>query len=148
MRKREIMQAAENRLAYEEGYQAGVNSMFEHWCNLRSQNAQYKAEIQKGYPEYFQLIQPKSPTTSEIAKQLQLSPRAPTVKQGALYPVLRTLSAQGLLDSRVVPSISGPPRRYYRITAAGRDTLAKWVGIWRDTRDFVDNFTESQGVMS
>ncbi|MCC7199882.1 MAG: PadR family transcriptional regulator [Gammaproteobacteria bacterium] len=84
----------------------------------------------------------------QIAKQLQLSPRAPTVKQGALYPVLRTLSAQGLLDSRVVPSVAGPPRRYYRITASGRETLAKWGGIWRDTRDFVDNFTESQGVMS
>ncbi len=47
MRKREIMQAEASRTAYEEGYQAGVNSMFEHWCNLRSQNAQYKAEIQR-----------------------------------------------------------------------------------------------------
>ena len=47
MRKREIMQAADKRLAYEEGYQAGVNSMFEQWCNLRSQNAQYKAEIHR-----------------------------------------------------------------------------------------------------
>ena len=40
MRKREIVQAEASRTAYEEGYQAGVNSMFEHWCNLRSQNAQ------------------------------------------------------------------------------------------------------------
>jgi PadR family transcriptional regulator PadR len=67
------------------------------------------------------------------------------VKQGALYPVLRTLSSSGLLASRVVPSYSGPPRRYYRITPAGRAVLAQWRGIWRDTRDFVDGFTETTG---
>jgi PadR family transcriptional regulator PadR len=67
------------------------------------------------------------------------------VKQGALYPVLRTLSASGLLASRVVPSYSGPPRRYYRITGAGRAVLAQWREIWRDTRDFVDGFTEQNG---
>jgi len=31
----------------------------------------YKAKIQKDYPEYFQLIQPKSPSHSEIAQQLK-----------------------------------------------------------------------------
>ena len=67
------------------------------------------------------------------------------VKQGALYPVLRTLSSSGLLASRVVPSYSGPPRRYYRITPAGRAVLAQWRGIWRDTRDFVDGFTDRTG---
>ena len=67
------------------------------------------------------------------------------VKQGALYPVLRTLSAAGLLASRVVPSYSGPPRRYYCITRAGREALARWRAIWRDTRDFVDDFTETTG---
>ena len=70
------------------------------------------------------------------------------VKQGALYPVLRTLSSSGLLASRVVPSYSGPPRRYYRITPAGRAVLAQWRGIWRDTRDFVDGFTETTGETS
>ena len=82
----------------------------------------------------------------QIAKRLQreAGPGA-LVKQGALYPVLRTLSAAGLLSSRVVPSYSGPPRRYYAITAAGRSTLAQWRDIWRDTRDFVNDFTDSTG---
>jgi len=82
----------------------------------------------------------------QIAKRLQREggPGA-LVKQGALYPVLRTLSAAGLLSSRVVPSYSGPPRRYYSITRAGRATLAQWRGIWRDTRDFVNDFTDSTG---
>jgi len=60
-------------------------------------------------------------------------------KQGALYPVLRNLSASGLLSSRVVPSYSGPPRRYYRITPLGREALAAWRRTWTATRDFVDS---------
>ncbi len=82
----------------------------------------------------------------QIAKRLQREGGAAgLVKQGALYPVLRTLSGAGLLVSRVVPSYAGPPRRYYRITRAGRATLADWCAIWRTTRDFVDDFTDTTG---
>ena len=78
----------------------------------------------------------------QIAKQLQaIAPGLNLVKQGALYPVLRNMSASGLLASRVVPSYSGPPRRYYRITEQGRAVLQQWLGIWQQTRDFVDLFT-------
>ena len=83
----------------------------------------------------------------QIAKRLQdLGNGSPPVKQGALYPVLRQLSANGLLASRIVPSYAGPPRRYYRITDAGRATLVEWRDIWRSTRDFVDSFTDSNGA--
>ena len=85
----------------------------------------------------------------QIAKRLQhLADGNSPVKQGALYPVLRQLSANGLLASRIVPSYSGPPRRYYRITETGRRTLAEWRDIWHATRDFVDGFTESKGASS
>jgi PadR family transcriptional regulator PadR len=60
------------------------------------------------------------------------------MKQGALYPVLRSLEGTGLLESEVEPSVAGPPRRYYKITSSGRQTLAKWVEIWRQTSDFVN----------
>ena len=60
------------------------------------------------------------------------------MKQGALYPVLRSLEGSGLLQSEVEPSVTGPPRRYYRITDSGRQTLTKWTEIWQQTRDFVD----------
>lgn len=77
----------------------------------------------------------------QIAKQLQsAAPEANVVKQGALYPVLRSMSAAGLLASRVVPSYSGPPRRYYRITDHGRTVLAAWLSNWQQTRAFVDLF--------
>lgn len=85
----------------------------------------------------------------QIAKRLQSrGGSAGLVKQGALYPVLRTLSASGLLASRVVPSYAGPPRRYYRITPAGRAALAQWRSIWQRTRDLVDEFTAAGGPPS
>jgi PadR family transcriptional regulator len=59
-------------------------------------------------------------------------------KQSALYPVLRTLEGNGLLDSHVEPSLNGPPRRYYRINATGREALRNWTATWTSTRDFVD----------
>ena len=79
----------------------------------------------------------------EIARRLSTDalPAAP-FKQGALYPVLRNMSSAGLLTSRVVPSYSGPPRRYYRITPLGRDVLAAWRDTWLATRAFVDTVVQ------
>ena len=74
----------------------------------------------------------------EIARRLAGVTEAGPFKLGALYPVLRNLSAAGLLSSRVVPSYAGPPRRYYRITPLGRDALAAWRRTWSATRDFVE----------
>ncbi|HYM86046.1 MAG TPA: PadR family transcriptional regulator [Pseudoxanthomonas sp.] len=75
-----------------------------------------------------------------IAKQLErVGEGVLSGKQSALYPVLRNLEGTGLLDSFIEPSISGPPRRYYRITEAGRLTLREWVSAWRATRDSVDS---------
>jgi PadR family transcriptional regulator PadR len=79
----------------------------------------------------------------EIARRLTgEGERASPFKQGALYPVLRNMSAAGLLSSRVVPSYSGPPRRYYRITPLGRDVLQSWRASWLDTRAFVDSIVQ------
>ncbi len=78
-----------------------------------------------------------------IAKRLATANDGASIfKEGTIYPVLRALSAAELLTSRIVPSYSGPPRRYYRITAQGRAVLAEWKGIWQRTRTFVDRFIE------
>ena len=79
----------------------------------------------------------------EIAKRLQKANEGEALfKEGTVYPVLRALSANGMLTSRIVPSYAGPPRRYYRITDDGRAVLRDWSGIWHQTRNFVDRFIE------
>ena len=61
------------------------------------------------------------------------------VKQGAIYPVLRSLEGQGLLSSEREMSDSGPPRKYYQATEIGKAALENWTLIWTDTKTFVDN---------
>ena len=79
----------------------------------------------------------------QIAKLIEEGrEEVPTIKQGTLYPVLRSLESSGLLESEIEPSISGPPRRYYRITEAGRDTLERWRKIWNQTKALVDTVAE------
>ncbi|KAB7762528.1 PadR family transcriptional regulator [Xanthomonas maliensis] len=79
-----------------------------------------------------------------IAKRLERFDGVLSGKQSALYPVLRNLEAAGLLLSHVEPSAAGPPRRYYRITATGRDCLRDWTAAWRATRDSVDSVLEGR----
>ncbi len=81
----------------------------------------------------------------EIAKTLESAANGgSTVKQGTLYPVLRSLERSGLLESTVEPSVSGPPRRYYSVTDVGREGLMDWKEIWGHTRDFVDAVLEGK----
>ena len=54
------------------------------------------------------------------------------------------MEEQGLLGSRVEPSVSGPPRKYYTITDRGRAVLADWMAAWTRTRDFVDTTLEGR----
>ena len=75
----------------------------------------------------------------QIAKLLEgYSGDASFMKQGALYPVLHSLENSGLLESKVEPSVSGPPRRYYAITSEGRETVSIWQGVWKQMKSFVD----------
>ena len=78
----------------------------------------------------------------QIAKELEGYGGGLPVKQGTLYPVLRSLEAGGLLSSEVEPSVSGPPRRYYSVTAAGQEAVSLWQGTWERTRAFVDAVLE------
>ena len=81
----------------------------------------------------------------QIAKRLEeLGEGVLAGKQSALYPVLRNLEGAGLLSSEVEPSVSGPPRRYYRITKPGREVLRAWVAAWTATRDTVDKVLQGE----
>jgi len=83
----------------------------------------------------------------EIAKAVKAEGEGGLIfKQGAIYPVLRSLNALGLLDSRVEASAFGPPRRYYTITDEGRQALREWQGAWFDMRGFVDDALKAQGA--
>jgi PadR family transcriptional regulator, regulatory protein PadR len=50
---------------------------------------------------------------------------------GTLYPLLSRMRRDGLLDHDWKESASGPPRKYYALTAAGQTQLAELVTYWR-----------------
>ena len=50
---------------------------------------------------------------------------------GMLYPVLHRLERGGFIESRWEKSETGRRRKYYRITAAGREQLADERRQWR-----------------
>jgi PadR family transcriptional regulator PadR len=62
--------------------------------------------------------------------------------EGTIYPLLSRLRRDGLVESTWQESPSGPPRRYYRLTAAGRGALEGFRIEWRRFRDAVDHFVE------
>ncbi|WP_019634951.1 PadR family transcriptional regulator [Actinomadura atramentaria] len=65
----------------------------------------------------------------EIAKNLAESGLG-QIKGGTLYPVLNRLEEAGLVAAEFRAAERGPGRRYYRLTAGGRATLAEQGALW------------------
>jgi PadR family transcriptional regulator PadR len=64
----------------------------------------------------------------EIASRLS---RAVGMGEGTIYPLMRRMQTDGLVATYLEESPSGPPRKYYRLTDAGRDTLEAQLAEWR-----------------
>jgi PadR family transcriptional regulator PadR len=62
--------------------------------------------------------------------------------EGTIYPLLTRLRREGLVTTSWRESESGPPRRYYRLTPAGRSALATFSKDWARFRDAVDSLLE------
>jgi PadR family transcriptional regulator PadR len=58
--------------------------------------------------------------------------------EGTIYPLLSRLRREGWVTTTWVESESGPPRRYYALTADGASALADFAGEWERFRDSVD----------
>lgn len=72
-----------------------------------------------------------------------------TTSQGTIYPLLSRLRREGLVDTELRESPSGPSRRYYTLTPAGRAALAEFTRAWPLFRDAVDHFlNDPQGEPS
>ncbi|NLW49588.1 MAG: PadR family transcriptional regulator [Candidatus Brocadiaceae bacterium] len=60
------------------------------------------------------------------------------ISESTVYPVLARLAAQKLVLVREAPSPNGPPRRYYRLTPAGRARLAHMTLCWQQVASVVN----------
>jgi DNA-binding PadR family transcriptional regulator len=60
----------------------------------------------------------------------RLSEHGIVIDQGTLYPLLRRLESQGLLDSEWVLTESRP-RKYYQINTKGKEILGTLIQEWQ-----------------
>jgi PadR family transcriptional regulator PadR len=64
----------------------------------------------------------------EIASRLA---EAIGMGEGTIYPLMRRMQADGLVETYLVESSAGPSRKYYRLTEAGRRSLSAQKDAWR-----------------
>jgi PadR family transcriptional regulator, regulatory protein PadR len=81
----------------------------------------------------------------ELTKRLH-SRGLSTVGEGSVYPLLGRLEREGLVETYRQASNGGPPRKYYRPSAAGMRALRTGIAEWKTTRDALNSVLESEVV--
>jgi PadR family transcriptional regulator PadR len=64
------------------------------------------------------------------------------VSEGTVYPILSRLKRDGLVATEWRESTEGPPRKYYRLTAAGDAALRAFKSEWRVFANAVETLLE------
>ena len=72
----------------------------------------------------------------EIASQLSESIG---MGEGTIYPLMRRLQMDRLVETYLVESPAGPSRKYYRLTEAGKASFASQKSAWSSFSGAVEN---------
>ena len=73
----------------------------------------------------------------------ELSDRGVAIEQNTLYPLLRRLESQGLLESSWDTS-SSRPRKYYSISALGEAIRDRLLIEWRSVHESIENIAKEK----
>jgi PadR family transcriptional regulator PadR len=65
------------------------------------------------------------------------------VTESTVYPLLARLTREGVLSTRSAASSFGPPRRYYRMTAAGLRRLRQMSEHWQQVQQAIEKLFEA-----
>ena len=101
-----------------------------------------KSQMRKGMLEYcvMLLLRAKPCYSSDIIDELEHANLI--VVEGTLYPLLSRLKKEGMLEYEWQESYAGPPRKYYRLTAAGIEALARLDQSWCNLSSTVTHIKE------
>ncbi len=81
----------------------------------------------------------------DLVKQLA-EIRGLVVTEGTIYPLLSRMRRMGLLTTRLVESPSGPARKYYALSPAGREARETMNLYWKDLLSGIEELqNESEG---
>ena len=103
-----------------------------------------KAQMRKGILEFciLSILSKNDHYASEILDTLKGGKMI--VVEGTIYPLLTRLKNSGLLEYRWEESTSGTPRKYYKITEAGKALLAELSTSWKALTTAVNKITKQQ----
>ncbi|MBR7746571.1 PadR family transcriptional regulator [Undibacterium baiyunense] len=87
-------------------------------------------ELRRGVVVLATLSQLRKPRYGYELRQA-LSEQGMAIEEGTLYPLLRRLETQGLLQSEWKIE-DGPPRRYYSLNEDGKKLLEKLTESWQN----------------
>jgi PadR family transcriptional regulator PadR len=87
--------------------------------------------IRKGLLEFLllKIISADKVYVADILRQLKGTEFA--TQEGTLYPLLSKMRREKLLDYEWKESDAGPPRKYYELTARGREQLRETSEYWQ-----------------
>ena len=87
--------------------------------------------IRKGLLEFLllKIIAANKVYVADILRELSGTEFA--TQEGTLYPLLSKMRREKLLDYEWKESDAGPPRKYYELTARGRDQLRETSEYWQ-----------------
>ena len=91
-----------------------------------------QTQMRKGILEYciLSIISKGETYASDIIDELTAAKLL--VVEGTLYPLLTRLKNNGLLIYNWQESTSGPPRKYYQLSDAGKEVLLQLDQTWHD----------------
>ena len=100
-------------------------------CMVPGSTDKMLAQMRRGAIEYcvLALLREQDRYGLELARTLAEADGLVT-SEGTVYPLLTRLRTLGLVDSEWVESDSGHPRKYYRLTDAGRSRALAMTRIW------------------
>lgn len=94
--------------------------------------------LRKGLLEFLILVVVSSGRVyvADILRRLGTTDFA--TKEGTLYPLLSKMRREQLLDYEWEESEAGPPRKYYKLTSAGRKQLTEFRDYWQSLTGLID----------
>lgn len=66
------------------------------------------------------------------------------ITEGTIYPLMKRLKESGLIDSYIVESTEGPPRKYYKLKEAGAEELARLSEEWFEFTQSIDKLLKGE----
>ena len=103
-------------------------------------------QLRRGALEFcvLALLRDESRYAFELVRELS-SVDGLVTSEGTIYPLLTRLRKDELVTTFWQESESGPPRRYYELTPAGRAALADFTKEWSRFRNSVDAVLTRKG---